>query len=425
MPFETLDVVTSSPVLLPSGRVHEQLYVADGALTKGGHFDEGVMYIGGMGQRKKFPPLPQYPTRQDALKAIKEFEPIFSGFPFVDPETETKPLETTSYSCALAGILSLVARPHLGISAIPIIGSSAPMRRSGKTKIPEACSMAALGHKPTTAHYHSEEELGKFLVPLMQAGDRCIVIDNIERPLQSSKLCILITNGMLDDRILGKSEDIFLKNFSVIFATGNNLTFGGDLSARALRIDIDPGQERPESRAFSFDPVARAQELHPQLCIAALTCLRAFLLAKMPWETSRQRWGGFERWDSLICGTLLWLGYADPFDARERIIKDDPIRQTNQDLLEVWFEEYGEQIVNLGKIRRDKGDTYEQLLREGEWNGYFARTILRRLQGQFINGYRLVRAGGRSSFQVLRTGEQIGMEEVAGFKEPPAKDPPF
>ena len=137
---------------------------------------------------------------------------------------------------------------------------------------------------------------------------------------------------MLRDRVLGESREVILKNYSVIFATGNNLVFGGDLSARAIRADINPKSERPEARAFDFDPVSRALERHPQLVSAALTALRAYLLANSPWIVKRQPWGGFEKWDRLISGTLTWLGYADPFTARERIINDDPVRMSNVDI---------------------------------------------------------------------------------------------
>ena len=206
------------------------------------------------------------------------------------------------------------------------------------------------------------------------------------------------------DRILGKSENISVKNYSVIFATGNNLIFGGDLSARAIRSDINPNVERPEARAFDFDPAQRAQERHPQLVTAALTILRSFLLANSPWTANRQAWGGFEKWDRLVSGALIWLGCADPYQARERIIGDDPIRSANADLLEAWYLRYQERATSFADIRRDKSDVYEALLKNGQWDGHHAQWVLRKLEGQTIDGKRLVRAGGRSQFRVVTTG---------------------
>ncbi len=234
VPYPSLDVVTSAPVLLPSGCVHG----VDSL------FEEGVMFIGA--QSKRFARVPEYPTREDALAALRQFEDIYCMFPFTDPEREGLAWNlTASYAVALAGVLSLVSRPYLGLGAIPVIGATAPSRRSGKTKIIESACMAALGHRPTACHFTDEVEFDKHVQPLMRAGDRAILIDNVERSLQSSKLCILVTGGVLRDRVLGESRDVILKNYSVVFATGNNLVFGGDLSARAIRCDIDAREERP------------------------------------------------------------------------------------------------------------------------------------------------------------------------------------
>jgi len=414
VPYPSLDIVTSAPVLLPSGSVHG----VDSL------FEESVMFIGA--HTKRFARVPEYPTREDALAALRQFDDIYCMFPFMDPEREGLAWNlTASYAVALAGVLSLVARPYLGLGAIPVIGATAPSRRSGKTKIIESACMAALGHRPTACHFTDEVEFDKHVQPLMRAGDRAILIDNIERSLQSSKLCILVTGGVLRDRVLGESRDVILKNYSVIFATGNNLVLGGDLSARAIRCDIDPREERPESRAFKFDPVKRAQERHPQLVVAALTMLRAYLLADSPWNLKREPWGGFERWDKLISGCLTWLGTADPYEARERIINADPIRMSNMDILEAWHLMYKERTVSFADIRKDKGEVYESLLKNGMWDGHFAQWVLRRLEGQTIGGYRLERMPGRSHFRVVQAGSQKPFKfDWAEVPPPKVEEPP-
>ena len=146
VPFPSLDMVTGSPVLLPSGAVH----------SLNSNFEEGVMFVGA--HMNQFPPIPEYPTRENALAAMLQFDEIFCGFPFVDPNQTRKWNETASYSVVLAArFQSLAARPHIGLGAIPLlIGATAPSRRSGKTKIVEAACMAALGHRPTACHYTDE-----------------------------------------------------------------------------------------------------------------------------------------------------------------------------------------------------------------------------------------------------------------------------
>ncbi len=400
VPFESLDMVSGAPVLLPSGKVHDY----------GSIFEESVMFINA--HTNRYPHVPDFPTRENALIALKEFETLFHKFPFVDPGITIDPLKTASYSVALSGVLSLAARPYMGIGAIPIHCVTAHAPRSGKTKIVETCCVAALGHKPTVTHYRDEEEFSKGLQPLLQAGDRAILLDNLERSLQSSKLCILVTGGVLRDRVLGESRDVLLKNFSVFFATGNNLNLSGDLCSRAIRCDIDPAMEFPESRGFEFDPVERARELHPALVTGALTMLRAYVVAGMPWKLKREPWGGFRRWDLLVCGCLDWLGMADPYLSRERVLGDDPVRMSNLDLLEDWYARYGSRSISFNDIRNDKGAVYEGLLKSGVWDGHHAQWILRRLQGRNIGGYTLTRADGRSCFRVLKSGDQISFDEA-------------
>ena len=193
VPYPTLKMVTSSPVLLPSGN----------ATTK--VFEEGVLFV--PPNRNLYQALPEKISKSDAVAAMKQFETIFNGFPFVDPEYENrKRLETASYSVALSGVLSIVARPYLHFGPVPLHTVTASTPRYGKTKIAKADVAAATGQLPTTAQFVDEEEFGKHLLPLMRAGDRSILIDNVERTLQGSKLCILITENVMRDRILARAS---------------------------------------------------------------------------------------------------------------------------------------------------------------------------------------------------------------------------
>jgi hypothetical protein len=174
---------------------------------------------------------------------------------------------------------------------------------------------------------------------------------------------------------------------------------GGDLTARSLRCDIDAQVERPESRAFDFEPVDRAIERHPMLAMAALTALRGYLLAGSPWQVKRPAWGGFERWDRLVSGCLTWLGYADPFETRDRVLSADPIRMANIDILEEWHKRYAERSVSLSEIRKDRGEVYDALLKDNAWDGHHA---------QWVGGLRLERLAGRATFRVVKWNDRQG-----------------
>jgi hypothetical protein len=425
VPYLTLDMVSGAPVLLPSGRVHEILTARGNGFTRGSIYEERVLFVGSVGYRERFPDIKEHPTREDAVNGLKQFDQVFCRFPFVDLKEKLPWNQTASYSVVLSGILALVARPYLGSHAVPLHAVSAPMRRSGKTLIVEAACVCGLGHNPTPAHFSNEEELGKHLQPLIQSADRAILLDNIERPLQSSKLCILITASSMRDRVLQESRDVLLQNFTVFWATGNNLILAGDMTARALRCNINPELERPEEREFRFSPVALAHQLHPQLVMAALTALRAFVLAGLPWTLDRQPWGGFEEFDRLVSGCLVWCGYRDPYLTRKGIIEGDPMRMANQGILEDWYASYQSATISFAKIKEDAGEVYDALCFDGRWNGLHALHVLNKLADQPIGGYRLERMEGRSKWRVVKVDAGGRFEPDTLSSDEPERKVPF
>lgn len=380
IPFPTLDMVTPAPVLLPSGAATETI------------FSEGVLFV--PQKRDLYKPVPENPTKEDAIAAMKLFAEVFQGFPFVDPYSDAEPLATASYSVVLSAVLTLIARPYLRFGPTPLHGFTAHMQRSGKSKLAKAATAAALGHTPTMIHYRDEEEFSKHLLPLMRASDRAIAIDNIEHPLESSKLCTLLTECVLRDRVLGESLDLTLRNTSVFFVTGNNLMIAGDLSVRAIRCDIDAQMERPEERKFDFDPVQQALDLHPELNRAALTALRAFILAGKPWELKRELYGGFESWDSLISGCLVWLGFRDPYETRSRVVADDPNREADLTLLEALEVDFGYEPFTVAEIgnRELRSAAYKILLKHGIFEAKGVGWKLKRLAGRIAGGLQLLKA---------------------------------
>jgi hypothetical protein len=411
VPYPSLALVTPAPVLLPSGRV------------SAGMFEEGVFFI--PHDRKRYKPIPDNPTKEEAIEAMKLFEEVFGEFPFVDPDSNAQPLSTASYSVVLSAILTLVARPYLQFGPTPLHGFNAHMQRSGKSKLAKAATAAALGHTPTLIHYRDEIEFSKHLLPLMRAADRAITIDNIEAAFESSKLCTLLTECVLRDRVLGVSLDLVLRNTSVFFVTGNNLMIAGDLSVRSLRCDIDAVMERPEERKFEFDPVQRALEKHPELNRAALLALRAYIVAGKTWELKRELYGGFEFWDALISGCLVWLGFADPYESRKRVVSDDPNREANLTLLqalEADFDHNPFTVAEIGNLEL-RSAAYKLLLKNGVFESKGVGWRLKRLAGRIAGGLRLIKTADPDG-KTSNVGQWWKIDRVSGTKPEPGKTEP-
>jgi hypothetical protein len=263
--YRSLYTVTTSPVMLPDFSI----------LDRPGWRD-GVLFVGG---GPDYPIVPENPTQADAIAALQKFESVFAGFPFVGEETEPA-LKTASYAVLLSGILSLVARPAL--KTVPLFAVNAVAPGTGKTEAICAAVVSALGYKPTTISYHGPEEFSKALVPALMEADRAINIDNVSIPIAGDMFCSVLTSEEHRARRLGESKHIRLTNKAVFWASGNNLAIQGDLTRRAMMVNLDANCERPEARRFDFNPTERAKKLHPELVIAALTALRAYVLAGKP-----------------------------------------------------------------------------------------------------------------------------------------------
>jgi putative DNA primase/helicase len=158
----------------------------------------------------KFPEIPERPTRDDAVLAIKDIKALIRDFPFVDD---------ASRSVAISGILTALIRrsiPHA-----PLHSFSAPVAGSGKSKLVDVASMHANGHRaPVVSPGSTPEEMEKQLGSMLIAGDRLISFDNCEKPLGGPLLCQCLTQPFVKPPLLGKSENPDVPSDAIYFATG-------------------------------------------------------------------------------------------------------------------------------------------------------------------------------------------------------------
>lgn len=170
---------------------------------------------------------------------------------------------------------------------------------------------------------------------MLLAGDRIVTIDNVERPVGGDLLCQVVTEPLVNIRLLGTLSRLIAPNVTSWFFTGNNLTFTGDMIRRVGLIRLDANCERPELREFkTSDPVVAAARERPRLVAAALTILRAFTAAG--WPRSHPPIGSFADWSRFVRDPLIWLGRPDPADAMTAARRDDPRLGALRAILEQW-----------------------------------------------------------------------------------------
>jgi hypothetical protein len=166
-------------------------------------------------------------------------------------------------------------------------------------------------------------------------GDQIICYDNVEGSFASATLCKVLTQTQHKGRVLGATKSATVPTNAAFLATGNNLTFAGDLSTRVLICQIDSGSERPEERKFKLDLKQHIREHRGELVKSALTILRAYHVTGRP----RQKiapYGRFEDWSNWVRSALVWLGEPDPCESRKKIEAADPTRIALTNVYRLW-----------------------------------------------------------------------------------------
>lgn len=376
VPWQHLDLVTSSPLLLANGDLVEEP----------GYHASSRVWFDPCGL--KFPPIPRRPTKAEARTALREFDKVFSRFPFEIANKEAWH-QSPSYAAVLATILSILLR-HL-VPTVPLLGITAPQAGTGKTKIAEAIAELTTGRMPARITYDNMEEFEKHVTIPVTAGDRIILIDNIERSrVKSPRLCtMLTTDAPTRFRVLGETRDRATLNRSVFIATGNQLAISGELPRRSLLVKLLPDDPHPESRHFDFEPVGRAHELFPRLAVAALTAARYYLQAgapqpkyqDVPWDA-----GNFEAWNRFVRGLLIHLDFGDPLLTQHDVQAEDPAQQDETALLAALYRTFADKIFTVASIRSLRGTDIHGMFQD-RYNGFdpqFAGVRLRALRDRIL-----------------------------------------
>jgi len=283
--------VIETPALRPDGSV----------IQKGGYdAATGYLYL----PSAEYPSVPDRPTHGDALHARDELLEVVHDFPFASDAHR---------SAWLAFTLTLFARPAID-GCVPLGAIDATTRGTGKSRLVDATAILATGREATrTPMPQDDEECRKRITALTVEGELLACIDNVASTLDFPSLDAALTARVWKDRMLGKNATVTAPNLMVWAVTGNNLAFGADTARRTLHIRLESPLENPEDRSDfrHADLLAWVRAERPRLVRAALTILRAYVVAEMP-DQGAKPWGSFEAWSRLVANAVRWIGMADP-----------------------------------------------------------------------------------------------------------------
>jgi hypothetical protein len=284
----------------------------------------------------QLPPIPEHPTRQEAQAALEKLKDLLREFSFQDRKGDGLE-KRLNCSVAISGLLTALLRGSLATSPIYLVRAGAP--GTGKSYLVDLISMIATEqYCPVITASKNAEETEKRIGSILLSGIPIVSLDNCTHDLGGELLCQLTERPVVRIRILGRSEMPPCACHTAVFATGNNITFKGDMVRRGLVCNLEALDERPELREFERDALDLVAADRGTYVAAALTIVRAYLAAGSPKVC--KPFGSYAAWSTMVRGPLVWLGEPDPIASMEGVRNEDTELNNIREFILLWLQ-YG------------------------------------------------------------------------------------
>lgn len=275
--------------------------------------------------------IPKTPSRADAEKALDKLKSLLIEFDFKSEHDR---------SAALSAILTAVIRVMLKVA--PMLHADAHSYGSGKSFL---CQLIISFATPASSTPHTfpsnDEEMKKLLFAEFMTAPAVISFDNIEGDLKPyPSLMTALTEEYVNGRILGQSKTQEASTNTLFLSSGNNVQPVRDATRRVITITLDPQCETPATREFKNNPVNDVAQNRGAYISAALTIIRAWIVAGRPIAPVKPL-NSYGEWSSLCRQPLLWLGLEDPAQCVFDTMAHDPDREYLGAFLKLWFDKYG------------------------------------------------------------------------------------
>ena len=281
-PFPELQHLIQAPVFIPPK--------ADLADTDG-YYPKLQAYMNLNGFKPK--------TGMSLSKAKQLLDEWLYDFPFADKASRTH---------AFAFALTLLLRPLIK-GNIPLFLVSAPVPGTGKSLLVQTlCSVVTGLDAATMTEAKDGDEWRKRITSVLQNSPPVVMLDNINRKLNSDALASVITSPIWQDRRLGQTQMLQVRNNAVWVVTANNPTMSGELARRCIWIHMDPMAEKPWTRTNFLHPLPMwGVEHRAELFGALVAVIQAWKQAGRP--LAAPALGSFESWSSILGGVLHAAGF--------------------------------------------------------------------------------------------------------------------
>lgn len=242
------------------------------------------------------PHVPEKPTPQDIAAARSLIlDDLLGEFPFTG-EAE----RAHAVALLLLGFVrSMIDGPT------PLHMVEKPSAGTGATLMVDVITLILTGASINVmTESDNDEEWRKRLTAKLRQAPMVVLIDNLNRPLDSSAFAAALTAPHWEDRVLGASEMVRFPIRCIWIATGNNPEFSNEMSRRLVRIRLDARVDQPWRRGDFRHPDLRlwVRANRAKLVAACLTLCRAWIAAGRP--ASSKSIGSYESWAQVIGGIL-------------------------------------------------------------------------------------------------------------------------
>ena len=319
--------IITTPTLRPDGTL----------LADPGHDPETELYLLPGFQ---IPPIPESPTREQALKSLDLLNDLLCEFSFrqlKDGKVKSEVEKRLNRSVALSGLLTALVRGSLPTAPLHLV--RAHMAGTGKSHLVDTIAVVATGRIcPVITTLKSSEETEKRLGSIILDGVPIISLDNCVHDLGGELLCQIAERPVVKIRILGRSETPDCEIHTAVFATGNNIGFRRDMFRRGLVCNLEALNERPELREFKRNVLRQAAGNRATYVAAALTIMRAYLAAGSPKVCGP--FGSYPEWSAMVRSPLVWLGEPDPITSVNMSQVEDPELADLREWVNLWLKEY-------------------------------------------------------------------------------------
>jgi hypothetical protein len=320
--FPHVNGIITTPTLRPDGSL----------LAEPGYDPETELYLLPGFQ---IPPIPEHPTKDQALAALKLLIDLLSEFSFrrINGQHELR----LNRSVALSGLLTPLVRGSLPTAPLHLI--RAHMAGTGKSYLVDVAAAIATGRRcPVMTAFKSREETEKRLHAIVLSGIPIFSLDNCMHDLEGDFLCQMAERPVVKIRILGRTETPDCEVCTALFATGNNVGLKGEMVRRGLVCDLETLDERPELRKFNRNTLRQAGANRATYVAAALTVMRAYLAAGAPEMCGP--FASYPEWSTMVRNPLVWLGEPDPVVSVNTSQAEDPELADIRELFGLCVSEY-------------------------------------------------------------------------------------